>query len=549
MKTVAFYSYKGGVGRTLALSNIAMRLSDFHKKVCVLDFDLEAPGVHYKFKSMFKNQPFQLQKGIVDYIHEFAVNKKIPDSIENYSYELQKPYNINVIPAGNPDLSLYWKKLSAINWYDLLYGNNAEGIPFFFHLKNEIEKKIKPDYLLIDTRTGITDISSITISLLADQIVLLAANNEENISGCRRIIKSLLSQKNNLLDKDRDLILALTRIPYPQTPEDKLREKMIVENFTKNFQDISSLASNSAISPVIIHSDRDIECSEEFKIGYTFEISNGQKEIAKEYLNLFGEITKNDFTENEKTLFEEEKKKERLYYSIHQINNPEEATKQIKHYIKSYPDDDYLYFLLAVSYNSLLDYSNALKSINEAFKILPINYYKFYRTGIYFSLHQYEKAYKEILQIKDYDNLIYYGTYLLIKTYTKDFSMEELKAELSVYENSNDNNLVEKYNTIACIYRKIGDYKKAIENIYKALNLEKENAYLYTTLAEIMSNKDNDIQFYFNIEMALKYNVDLRISINQNKDIYKKYFHDPQFIDLLKRYDKEDVINYIFSIA
>lgn len=216
-----------------------MRLSDFHKKVCVLDFDLEAPGVHYKFKSMFKNQPFQLQKGIVDYIHEFAVNKKIPDSIENYSYELQKPYNINVIPAGNPDLSLYWKKLSAINWYDLLYGNNAEGIPFFFHLKNEIEKKIKPDYLLIDTRTGITDISSITISLLADQIVLLAANNEENISGCRRIIKSLLSQKNNLLDKDRDLILALTRIPYPQTPEDKLREKMIVENFTKNFQELS----------------------------------------------------------------------------------------------------------------------------------------------------------------------------------------------------------------------------------------------------------------------------------------------------------------------
>lgn len=78
MKTVAFYSYKGGVGRTLALSNIAMRLSDFHKKVCVLDFDLEAPGVHYKFKSMFKNQPFQLQKGIVDYIHEFAVNKKYP---------------------------------------------------------------------------------------------------------------------------------------------------------------------------------------------------------------------------------------------------------------------------------------------------------------------------------------------------------------------------------------------------------------------------------------------------------------------------------------
>ncbi|MBK7057003.1 MAG: AAA family ATPase [Leptospiraceae bacterium] len=43
MKTVTFYSYKGGVGRTLALANIAMRLSEFGKKVCILDFDLEAP--------------------------------------------------------------------------------------------------------------------------------------------------------------------------------------------------------------------------------------------------------------------------------------------------------------------------------------------------------------------------------------------------------------------------------------------------------------------------------------------------------------------------
>jgi MinD-like ATPase involved in chromosome partitioning or flagellar assembly len=36
MKTITFYSYKGGVGRSLTLSNIAMRLADLGKKVVLL---------------------------------------------------------------------------------------------------------------------------------------------------------------------------------------------------------------------------------------------------------------------------------------------------------------------------------------------------------------------------------------------------------------------------------------------------------------------------------------------------------------------------------
>jgi hypothetical protein len=48
MHTVAFYSYKGGVGRTLLLANTARFLALAGKKVVALDLDLEAPGLHYK---------------------------------------------------------------------------------------------------------------------------------------------------------------------------------------------------------------------------------------------------------------------------------------------------------------------------------------------------------------------------------------------------------------------------------------------------------------------------------------------------------------------
>src|ERR1700744_960696 len=40
-----FYSFKGGVGRSLAAANVAYTLSGWGRHVLVIDMDLEAPGV------------------------------------------------------------------------------------------------------------------------------------------------------------------------------------------------------------------------------------------------------------------------------------------------------------------------------------------------------------------------------------------------------------------------------------------------------------------------------------------------------------------------
>ena len=39
-----FYSYKGGVGRSLALANLAYILAWEGRKVLIIDMDMEAPG-------------------------------------------------------------------------------------------------------------------------------------------------------------------------------------------------------------------------------------------------------------------------------------------------------------------------------------------------------------------------------------------------------------------------------------------------------------------------------------------------------------------------
>jgi Mrp family chromosome partitioning ATPase len=47
-----FYSYKGGVGRTQALANIAVLLSRWGYRVLCVDWDLEAPGLHLLFRRL-----------------------------------------------------------------------------------------------------------------------------------------------------------------------------------------------------------------------------------------------------------------------------------------------------------------------------------------------------------------------------------------------------------------------------------------------------------------------------------------------------------------
>src|SRR2546427_3158010 len=45
-----FYSYKGGVGRSMALANVAALLAKWGKTVLVVDWDLEAPGIERFFE-------------------------------------------------------------------------------------------------------------------------------------------------------------------------------------------------------------------------------------------------------------------------------------------------------------------------------------------------------------------------------------------------------------------------------------------------------------------------------------------------------------------
>ena len=181
MKTITFYSYKGGVGRTLLLANLAKYLCRFGRKVFALDFDLEAPGLHYKLTTPESRRELAGKPGVVDYVYSFVAGQERPPLLVGYTLEVGgrdvARGNIRLMPAGDVPTAEYWRRLARINWHDMIYSEGCRGIPFFLELKAKIETEFAPDYLLIDSRTGITEIGGIATTVLPDTIVCLRLKN------------------------------------------------------------------------------------------------------------------------------------------------------------------------------------------------------------------------------------------------------------------------------------------------------------------------------------------------------------------------------------
>lgn len=207
---VTFYSYKGGVGRSTALANVAALLAESGRRVLIIDFDLEAPGLD-SFEE-FKMPPGS--PGMVEYTAEYLRSKRAPPVAE-YIHEISLPDRINgklwLLPAGRKDAS-YNRQRSSINWSDLY--QNQDGALFFENFKADIDEHFQPDYVLVDSRTGLTDVGGICTAHLPSLVVLLFALNEQNLLGIASVAKVLERSES-----PPQLLPVAT--PVPNLPRDK----------------------------------------------------------------------------------------------------------------------------------------------------------------------------------------------------------------------------------------------------------------------------------------------------------------------------------------
>ncbi|MGA3010215.1 MAG: hypothetical protein ABSD72_08125 [Terracidiphilus sp.] len=211
MYIVTFYSFKGGTGRSMALVNVAADLLARGRKVLVVDFDLEAPGLDtFPLKL---DRP--VDRGLVEMITDYLDSSfESPPAVQGYVYKARidgvDDGSLWIMPAGRQD-ALYDSRFRCIDWQD--FYQDQGGFLFFEDLKIQWKQVFNPDYVLIDSRTGHTDTGGICTRQLPDCVVAMFYPNEQNMRGLAPVVQDVRNEESGPLKKKIDLHFVMGNVP------------------------------------------------------------------------------------------------------------------------------------------------------------------------------------------------------------------------------------------------------------------------------------------------------------------------------------------------
>src|SRR5438105_5947194 len=116
----SFYSFKGGVGRSMAVANVAELLYRQGLHVLMVDFDLEAPGLERFFEvPEAKHSPEEVMsaRGLIDLLFSYKELRSLPqiNSKEVFERQTHSEFPFPVEPLTNFIVPLYEENPSSGN--------------------------------------------------------------------------------------------------------------------------------------------------------------------------------------------------------------------------------------------------------------------------------------------------------------------------------------------------------------------------------------------------------------------------------------------------
>lgn len=259
----AFYSFKGGVGRSMAVLNLAYALAAKGRHVLVLDMDLEAPGL-----SGFLHREAEIagfaRFDMVNLVN-WAFSASVP--LDRVSFPPATDYIVSIAPEKLDKVPRSFSELGRLDiipveeerdYYDrltsLAMGNYDQddlvraGSVLRAWLKSlrfpievpdyygpDCERSASYDYVLVDSRTGITETGGLCIGPLSDQLVVLTALNDQNVAGTRKFLMEvgILDEGAAPVPESKPCLIVASLVPTGEIEKKRNRLNQIEQSLGK----------------------------------------------------------------------------------------------------------------------------------------------------------------------------------------------------------------------------------------------------------------------------------------------------------------------------
>jgi len=253
----AFYSFKGGVGRTTHLISLVKALSeiDASKKILIVDADLEAPGLTWWSEDQFGKPDISfldfLALAHYDQSPDYSDSLKI--TTENLRHQVftfetpEKKVEHFFLPAFRESTQLMRFPVRPEN---VCWETGKEWlIP---ELLWKLGKTLGVDAIIVDLRAGLSEISS---SLLFDPRVnrfIVTSPSGQSVEGTKQVLLQIKKISNTLKEKDPvyeaylpTIILSMVQEELKDIPDfDEIREELLDCLFSENTQYEELLGKN-----------------------------------------------------------------------------------------------------------------------------------------------------------------------------------------------------------------------------------------------------------------------------------------------------------------
>ena len=221
-----FHSFKGGAGRSMALANVAEHLYRQGLRVVMVDWDLEAPGLEsFYFRTPEELDPIRSQLGLIDvllaYKRQFPLLPLAPEetSLAEVARVLRKelaPLSGVLYPVHEPEvpgtpgkeagmwvLTAGWRGgdrfpdyVEAVQSFDWTgFYRDFHGEAFFEWMREQLLDELAADVVLIDSRTGATEMGGVCTRQLADVVVAFCVPNLQNLADTFTMAESFLKSE------------------------------------------------------------------------------------------------------------------------------------------------------------------------------------------------------------------------------------------------------------------------------------------------------------------------------------------------------------------